>query len=208
MSLTHLHWFKEMLANKELVEHLKKITLVITDVDGSLTDGTVHYNAVGEGDRMYSPQDGFAIRMALENGIKVSFLSGNAGDSIVSRAKKLQIPEELIILGSKDKKVSVKKIQEITGTTSEQTLIFGDDYLDAAVKEADPSVFLAMPDNSVFYLKPLADCVTPSIGGSGSALRLVLDLLLYVQGKHVAQHLIQNAIDACMPLSFETPTPP
>ncbi len=52
MSFTHLHWFKEMLGNKELVDRLKKITLVITDVDGSLTDGTVHYDATGEADRI------------------------------------------------------------------------------------------------------------------------------------------------------------
>ena len=64
----HLQWFKTMLRNERLIEKLKKISLIITDVDGSLTDGTVHYNADGEGDRMYSPQDGFAIRVAIDSG--------------------------------------------------------------------------------------------------------------------------------------------
>lgn len=193
--ITHLHWFKTMLNNKDLIARLKNITLVVTDVDGSLTDGTVHFNADGEGDRMYSPQDGYAMRIAIDSGIKVAFLSGNAGASITSRAKKLRIPDELIILGASDKRAAVKKLQSITGAHSEQTLMFGDDCLDAAVKEADPAIFFAMPNNSVFYLKPIADCVTPSNAGAGSALRLMLDLVLYVQEKHIAQHLIRKALE-------------
>lgn len=195
MSLANLLWFKEMLGNKKLVEHLKKITLVITDVDGSLTDGTVHYDAQGEADRMYSPQDGHMIGLAKANGIKVAFLSGNAGASIVSRAKKLNIPEDLMILGSsKDKVAAVKKLQKVAGATSEQTLVFGDDILDSSVKQADPAIFFAAPNNSVFYIKPLADCITPNNAGAGSALRLVLDLLLYVQEKHLCQDLIKQSL--------------
>lgn len=193
---THVHWFKAMLNNKDLVARLKNITLVITDIDGSLTDGTVHFNADGEGDRMYSPQDGYAMRLSIDHGINVAFLSGNAGLSIISRAKKLRIPDELIIVGSADKRIAVKQLQAVTGATSQQTLVFGDDCLDAAVKEADHAITFAMPHNGVFYLKPLADCVTPTNAGAGSALRSILDLLLYVQGKHIAQHLIRQTLEA------------
>ncbi len=193
--ITHLNWFKSTLSNKALVERLKNISFVITDVDGSLTDGTVHFDADGEGDRMYSPQDGYAIRLAIESNIQVAFLSGNAGASIVSRARKLRIPDELIVLGAKDKRVSVQKLQSITGFTSKQTLVFGDDCLDAAVKEADSDIFFAMPSNGIFYLQPIADCVSPANAGAGSALRHILDLILYVQGKHIAQHLIQKALE-------------
>lgn len=194
-SHAHLSWFQAMLNNPRLVRQLKEVTLVITDVDGSLTDGTVHYDANGEADRMYSPQDGFGLRMAMDNGIKVAFLSGNAGSSIISRARKLRIPEALIILGAHDKRVAVKSLQTVAGASSHQTLIFGDDYLDAAVKEYDPGVVFAMPANGIFYLHSLADCVLPSAAGAGSALRLMLDLILYAQGKHFAQHLIRKALE-------------
>lgn len=193
--LSHLVWFKTMLANQTLVAKLLKITLIITDIDGSLTDGTVHYDALGEADRMYSPQDGYGIRMAIEQGIQVAFLSGNAGASINSRAKKLQIPDNLIILGSKDKTVAVKKLQETTGASSEQTLVFGDDVLDALVKHLDPKVCLAMPLNSIFYLQQLADCVTPNSAGRDGAFRLLVDLVLYIQGKHQTQELITQALE-------------
>ena len=187
-------WFKTMLSNTDLIARLKKITLIVTDIDGSLTDGTVLYDNNGEADRLYSPQDGYVIRMALENDIQVAFLSGNAGASIISRAKKLGIDPDLTILGSKDKRVSVATLRSRADATSEQTLVFGDDYLDAAVKEADPTVVFAMPNNGVFYLKHTADCVVPVNAGRDGALRLLLDLVLYVQGKHIAQRFIDQAL--------------
>lgn len=195
LSHPHLHWFKAMLGNKDLIARLKNITFVITDVDGSLTDGTVHYSADGEGDRMYAPQDGYAIRMAIDSGIKIALLSGNAGASITSRARKLRIPENLITLGSHDKRAAVKNLQIAAGAKSEQTLVFGDDYLDAAVKEADKAITFIMPNNGIFYLQPIADCVVPVSAGQGAAFRMILDLMLYVQGKHLAQHLIASALE-------------
>lgn len=195
LSNNHLHWFKAMLGNQELIARLKNISFVITDVDGSLTDGTVHYNADGEGDRMYAPQDGYAIRMAIDNGIKIALLSGNAGASISSRARKLRIPDNLVTLGSHDKRAAVKNLQAVAGVKSEQTLVFGDDYLDAAVKETDPIITFVMPSNGIFYLQPIADCVVPTPAGKGAALRMILDLMLYVQGKHLAQHLIAKALE-------------
>jgi 3-deoxy-D-manno-octulosonate 8-phosphate phosphatase (KDO 8-P phosphatase) len=196
MHTAHVHWFKTMLANQALVDRLRDIKLVVADIDGSLTDGTVHYNAVGEADRMYSPQDGYATRMAMDQGLMVAFLSGNAGASITSRAQKLNIPTNFVILGSKDKRIAVKQLQAQTHTTAAQTLVFGDDYLDAAVKEANAAITLAMPHNALFYLKPLADCVIPLNAGRGSAFRLLLDLVLFIQNKHIAQHLIKQALEA------------
>ena len=191
----HAQWFKTMLNDKALVARLKKITLIITDVDGSLTDGTLHYDSNGEADRMYSCQDGYAMRVAIDQGLHVAFLSGNAGASITSRTKKLSLPDHFVVLGSRDKRISVKQLQAAANATSEQTLVFGADHLDAVVKEADAAIFFAMPNNSVFYLKHIADCVVPLNAGSESPLRLLLDLLLYVQGKHIAQHLITQALE-------------
>ncbi|MBM3887194.1 3-deoxy-D-manno-octulosonate 8-phosphate phosphatase [Candidatus Dependentiae bacterium] len=192
--LKQLEWFKTILNNKKLVTHLKEIKLIVADVDGSLTDGTVHYNDHGEADRAYSPQDGFAMRMAMEQGIQVAVLSGNAGASITSRAKKLKVADELTILGSLDKTSAIASLQQKTNILPEHTLLFGDDYLDAEVKIKMPKIFFAMPNNGIFYLQPLADCVTPLNAGPESALRLLLDLILYIQGKHFAQDLITSVL--------------
>ena len=48
MHSVHKNWFKESLANTKLVQRLKNITFIISDIDGSLTDGLVHYNKDGE----------------------------------------------------------------------------------------------------------------------------------------------------------------
>lgn len=197
MSHLQIHWFKNILSNSKTINQLKKVSLIVTDIDGSLTDGSVDYNEQGEADRAYSPQDGYAIRMATNKGLKIAFLSGNAGGSIISRAKKLQIPENLVILGSRNKCLAVEQFQSITNIPSEQTLIFGDDIIDAVVKENDPKIFFAMPNNGIFYLKHLADCIIPINAGEQSAFRLLLDLILYVQDKHDTPHLIKQALESC-----------
>ena len=75
--------------------------------------------------------------------------------------------------------------------TSEETLHFGDDFLDLEIK---PHVgIFAAPQNAPFYIQHAADIVVPK-DGAHSAFRLLLDVILYVQGNHFAQKFIEEAI--------------
>lgn len=188
-----LEWFKEIFKNDVFIEKLKKIKLILSDVDGCLTNTNNHILDSGEEAKNYSVQDGFATPRTILAGINIALITGKRNKNLVVRAKQLNIPNDMIFLGvSKDKIKTAQKIQEKLKLTKEETLFFGDDILDIEAKPA-AGVFVC-PDNALFYIKPQADLILPKSGGHG-AFRLLLDLVLYVQQKHFAQELIKKALE-------------
>ncbi len=191
-----LVWFKKCCADKKLVSKLKKIKLIICDVDGTLTDATVYISQEGEGGRYFSVQDGYITKPALETGLKIALVSGKRNASTITRGMQLGIPEDMCIVGANQEKLSIaRELQEKTETTVAQTLIFGDDFLDANVKHNKGVGFYACPQNTPFYLQNIADLVIPAPGGT-RAFRLLLDLMLFLNKKHFAQTLIEKALKA------------
>ena len=194
-------WFKECLNNKELISKIEKIKLVITDIDGCLTDGNV---LLSEGSNIctmfykylakaFSTQDGFATNKIVKNNlIQIAFLSGRKDKVTIERAKVLGLPKDMCFTGVCGEKINiVKKIQENKNVSIEETLYFGDDFLDFETK---PRIGLfACPQNAPFYFQDAADITVPKIGGQ-HAFRLLLDLVLYVQKKHFAQEFIENSL--------------
>ena len=216
-------WFKECLNNKDLISKIEKIKLVITDVDGCLTNGTIDigisrkyfpmvellptnkhiskfYDLILSWlateknlDKNFSTQDGFAINKTLESdNLKIAFLSGRRDEATSIRADMLGVPQDMCFIGIHEKKINiVKNIQENKNISIDETLYFGDDYLDFETK---PSIGLfACPINTPFYFKDASDLIIPKKGGQ-HAFRLLLDLVLYVQKKHFAQEFIKNSL--------------
>ncbi len=186
-------WFKNATNNPSLMHRLKTISLIIADIDGSLTDGRVECRADGEGTRYFSTQDGYGTKRAMEAGIAIAFVSGKGSGSGLNRARILAIPEKFCVLGSEDKRIAVKQLQLRENISEENTLIFGDDILDAQVKIDQPNSFFVCPNNSPFYIQGLGDLVIPRDGGH-HAFRLLLDLLLYARGQHQLQTTITSLI--------------
>jgi len=187
-------WFKQCCSNKNLVEQLKNIKLVISDVDGALTDAKVYVAPEGERGRMFSVQDGYIVKYVMKAGIKIALLSGKSNQSTVKRGTDLGIPQDLCLVGFNSSKLDiVKELQQKLMITPKHTLCWGDDILDANIKRNNLVSLYACPTNAPFYIKPCADIVVPRSGGD-HAFRLLMDLLLYVQGKHFAQELIAQSL--------------
>ena len=188
-----LAWFKAMLAEQQLIDKLKHISLVITDVDGTLTDGNVIISDHEEDElKGISMQDDFIISRALEQGIGLAIITGRRNIAFKKYITELGVPESLYFEGiDKDKFKAAVKIKEQLGLSRDDMLMFGDEFLDFEVRNY-VSLY-AVPLNTPFYLHPQADIVTPHAGGNG-ALRILLDLLLYVQGKHFAQKYIDELV--------------
>ena len=186
-------WFKECLQNTKLIESLKKIKLIITDVDGCLTDGSVSYSSYTEITKSFSVQDGFVMSKCNKpNMPHLAIITGRTDIAMTKRAQKLGIPQELYHQGEdQDKSHAVTAIQKHLHVTSEETLYFGDDYLDLAVNHT-ANIF-SCPMNALFYVQRKAEITVPRRGGDG-AFRLLLDLLLYVQNKHFAKQFIKDAL--------------
>jgi len=101
-------WFLENLNNKNLFERLKQIKIIITDIDGCLTNANLmisenQYLKDNENSKIigksFCVQDGFGISTAIKNNlILIAFLSGRSDKATDIRAKMLGIPDDLIKL--------------------------------------------------------------------------------------------------------------
>ena len=186
------NWFRQCLKNDDLLQKLKKIKLIICDVDGALTD-TQLYLSPDSISKVFSVQDGFIINQTLKSKIlDIALLSGRKDIVTNIRAQQLGIPEDMCFTGFCGSKIDkVKEVQEKKKISSQETLHFGDDFLDFEIK---PHVGLFVcPCNAPFYFQDKADLVVPRAGGN-SPFRLLLDLILYAQKKHpFAQELIKDS---------------
>lgn len=189
-----LTWFKSVLKDNNLMDRFKKIKLVISDVDGALTNANVYVAEDGEGGRNFSTQDGFFVKWMIDHGINVVLISGKKNKSTEVRARYIGVPLDQCFMGHVEKNWIIDEICKKFNLTKEQILVYGDDLPDANMKLADIVELFICPANAPFYIQSLADLVLPREGGN-NAFRLMSDLILYVQGKHKVQDLVRAALE-------------
>ncbi|MCK4998033.1 MAG: HAD hydrolase family protein [Anaerohalosphaera sp.] len=162
----------------ENVRDFSNIKMLVTDVDGVLTDGTVIINCDGSESKKFNLLDGHGIKMWQRSGMKVAIISGRASDATTVRAKQLSI--EYVKQGFTKKLPAFESLLKDVGMTSDEVVYIGDDLLDLPlVKRAGFGVAVA---NAVGELKESADYITHRPGGSG-AVREVIELVLKGAGK-------------------------
>lgn len=186
-------WFQHTLGNTNLCKKLADIKLIICDVDGTLTNGTMTYSTTDEASRNFSIVDGFGMVQAQKAGILIALLSGKAHGSLAVRAKKLNIPESLCIGSQEDKIITIKKIASDHQLKLSEIALIGDDYFDLKTKTAEPYLLFISLQDAPFYSQVYADLVICREGGN-HAVRLFIDLVLYIQQKHFAQSFIDHAL--------------
>ncbi len=159
-------------------EKLQKIKLVISDVDGVLTDGLLHYDANGEALKSFHVRDGLGIRMLMENGIQVAVLSGR--DSAILRKRLNDLGITLFLLGKLEKESACFELMRQAGVSAEQTAYIGDDSVDLPAFAVCGLAFAV--GDAMSYVQDCADHVLELHGGKG-AFREMSDLILRAQGK-------------------------
>ena len=163
---------------------LEPIRLLVLDVDGVLTTGYLLYSTAGEELKQFCVRDGLVIRLLINAGIKVALLTGRSSQAVLQRARELQIPEELVIQGSRDKLADLKQLQSLTGTTDEQVAAMGDDIPDLPVLSRVG--FSACPADAAPEVIAACHYVCREQGGQG-AVREVDELLLKRQRLWIQQ---------------------
>lgn len=160
-----------------LKSKIEKIRLVITDVDGVLTDTTVYYTPDGDYMRGFSVRDGMAVERLKEmTSIETIIISGEASDSIKKRAQKLAIKE--VHLGIKNKMNILKTITQKREISPEEIAYIGDDLNDLEILK---SVGLsACPSDAYEDVKKAVDIVCRQKGGHG-AFRELAELIIKVK---------------------------
>ena len=163
---------------KSYKEIMNDITTFIFDVDGVLTDSTVHVTQSGEMLRTMNIRDGFAMKAAVESGYHVCVISGGSNEGVRIRLENLGIKE--IYLGAPDKVALLKEYIATYNIKPEEVLYMGDDIPDYHVMQL---VGLpACPRDSAPEIKALSQYVSHKEGGRG-AVRDVIEQVMKVQGK-------------------------
>ena len=163
---------------KSYKEIMNDITTFIFDVDGVLTDGTVHVSQTGEMLREMNIKDGFAMKAALETGYNICIISGGSNEGVRIRLRNLGITD--IHLGSPDKVATFKEYVELYNIKPEQVLYMGDDIPDYNVMQL---VGLpTCPQDSSPEIKTISKYISHKNGGKG-AVRDVIEQVMKVQEK-------------------------
>lgn len=164
---------------------LADIRLVITDVDGVLTDGGIFYDATGECLKRFHVRDGLGICLLQENGVRVAVLSGR--DSPTLRKRVADLGVSLFQFGVKDKHAACRALMEQAGVTARETACIGDDSIDLPAFSAC-GLSYAVAD-APRYVQAKANAVLTQRGGNG-AFRELADAILLAQGK---EHVFGSA---------------
>ncbi len=164
--------------SKGYKEIMNQITTFILDVDGVLTDSSVHVTPTGEMLRIMNIRDGFAMKAAIESGFHVCIISGGHNEGVRIRLKNLGIND--IHLASPDKVATFKEYIAQYNLKPEQVLYMGDDIPDYHVMQL---VGLpACPQDSSPEIKAISKYISHKNGGRG-AVRDVIEQVMKVQGK-------------------------
>ena len=154
-----------------------RIELLLCDVDGVLTDGTVWMGSGAETKRFHI-RDGLGLRVLQKQGVKVGWISRRPSPATSARAEDLKI--DFLHQGDHDKVGAIDEILSRTGMNWSQVCFVGDDIVDlGALKRAGVSVAVADASPEV---RRKVDYVTRMSGGRG-AVREVVEIILHSQGK-------------------------
>ena len=170
--------FNFMFLRRRLKNKLIKIKLIVTDVDGVLTDGSIGYSNKINGLKLFNVKDGLAVKLLKSNNIDLAFISGGDSDAISARAKSLCVKE--CHTNIENKGLKIIEIQKRLGFSSDSTLYIGDDVNDLEVMPY-VSLFIA-PNDCNFKVERKADLKLSSKGGEG-VLREICDILINIKNR-------------------------
>lgn len=161
---------------EDIAEKAKRVRLLILDVDGVLTEGSIIYDSKARELKIFNVKDGLGIFLLSQAGITSVILSAKASKTVRRRAKDMKIKE---IFSGYPKEVILEKILNKYKVGGDDACFVGDDIIDIGVaKRVGLSIAVA---DAVPELKKVVDFVTENKGGRG-AVREVVELIMKSKG--------------------------
>jgi 3-deoxy-D-manno-octulosonate 8-phosphate phosphatase (KDO 8-P phosphatase) len=155
------------------------VKVMIFDVDGVLTDGSLTYGADGEATKTFNVLDGLGIQLLQKTGVQTAIISARNSPIVVKRAADLGIMH--VYQGIHDKRVGFAQLLAATGATAEQCGYIGDDVIDLPLL-LQVGFAVTVPSGHP-EVQHRAHYVTRNGGGKG-AVREVCDLVMRAQGTY------------------------
>lgn len=167
-----------LIPSEELQARARRLRLILLDVDGVLTDGTVAIPSAGGESKSFHIRDGAAIVWARREGLEIGLLSGRPSEATSRRAAELGIT--LVLQAGPDKMRSYQEVLGARKYEDSDVAYMADDLLDLGVLGR---VGLATaPVDAVAEVRERVHWVSAYPGGRG-AVRELLELVLRAQGK-------------------------
>lgn len=164
------------LSAEMLRERCRRIRLVLSDVDGVLTDAGVYYSAAGEELKRFSLRDGMGVELLRTEGIETAFLTREDSDIVRARATKLGLLH--VYSNVRDKLAELPEILRATELEPVELAFIGDDVNDLGLIEHLGRFGLTCaPADAVAAVRAAAHLVTLAPGGHG-AFRELADAIL------------------------------
>lgn len=161
-----------------VLQKAKQVTLLVSDVDGVFTDGSIYVGESGELKR-FSVNDGMGIALSRMTSLEIALLSGRHSEATSIRAEELGIGDH-VYQGYLNKIVALREILKRFNVDTEHVAYIGDDYVDIPVMR-EVVLSFAVP-NARDAVKAVADLTLETHGGDG-AVTEVIELLLKARGE-------------------------
>lgn len=160
---------------------LRRVRLLLCDVDGVLTDGTVIVRGRGDEAKRFNLRDGQGLVLLRRCGIRVGWISSRPSAATARRARELKV--DFLVQRKGPKVAAVEEILAHTGCSWTEVCYIGDDWVDLGpLRRAGVGVAVA---DAAPEVRATARVVTRAAGGQG-AVREIADWILEAQGKKAA----------------------
>lgn len=164
--------------SSEAVERARRVKLLITDIDGVMTDGRIIYSVYGDELKFFDVTDGFGISLLRRVGIKTVIITAKKSRIVKLRARDLKVAKAYA--GFLDKRVPFNDVLKRFKIPAEEICFIGDDLIDIPILKQVG--FAVSVPNGMEEVKSASHYTTVKSGGRG-AVREICELILKSQDK-------------------------
>ena len=150
-----------------------KIKLIVLDVDGTMTNGSIYYNSNGEEIKQFNVKDGLGIKIALAAGLDVAIITGRRSSMVEKRAAELNI--SYLYTGVQTKLTALNQLLMETGVHYDVVYYIGDDLNDLQCMECVG--LRGCPSDADESVKELCEIIADKAGGHGAVRDCIKRLL-------------------------------
>lgn len=161
----------------DLQARLQQVRILVMDVDGVLTDGSIVLDHQGREIKRFNARDGHGLKLLGQAGIQTAIITSRSSEAVAQRAHELGLNH--VYQGSHDKRLAYAELKLATGLDDAQVAYMGDDILDLPVMAQVG--LAAAPGDAHAEVLERAHYVAAEGGGRG-AVRALAELILKTQG--------------------------
>ena len=163
---------------RSVEQRAARVTLLLMDCDGVLTDGRIWILESGEDQKCFNTRDGLGLDLLHRAGLRSGIISGRESSAVLRRSQSLGM--SFVRQGCENKLAAFEEILGEAGVSESEVAFIGDDLNDVPLMRR--SEFAVAVADAVAEAKVYAHFVTTASGGHG-AVRETVELILKAQDR-------------------------